>query len=336
MLIETEGRERDYFVFRLTARHVWTRAALQIWRGVVLTGAAAVLFGCAHSGDMTPQSAARVGPVDALIYPPIGGPGILGVVETVFPNAIKQDIALATNAGTAGQNKISLILFKGKSGDGSDSALIDVPFTEVNLTEEALAAFPNTGMGVSPYFVQNTYGPFGYAVGKPGNGDTCIYAWQRLAPALKPSGAVARGTVVIRLQLCDRNRNEESLLGVMYQLRVNDSLFPPGRARTSIGRIGAPILPTGADGFVEVVKSAPPAPTRAATPRVVAAPVAPVVIQPPIGAPIVPLPSGLAPSGSIVPSPLGGGSANPIVPSPGITPVSTPLVLVPPPPRVTQ
>jgi len=323
-------------VFRLTARPVgtWTKAALQIWRSVALAGTAALVFGCAHSGDLPVQSAARVGPVDALIYPPIGGPGILGVVETVFPNAIKQDIALATNASTAGQNKISIILFKGKSGDGSDSALVDVPFTEINLTEEALAAFPNSGMGVSPYFVQNSYGPFGYAVAKPGNGDTCIYAWQRLEPALKPSGAVARGTVVIRLQLCDRTRNEESLLGVMYQLRVNDSLFPPGRARTNIGRIGAPILPTGADGFVEVVKSAPPAPARSAAPRVVAEPVAAVVIQPPPGAPIVPSPGGSLGGGPVVPLPPGATGSN--LTSSGSAPASTPQVLVPPPPRGTQ
>lgn len=299
-------------------------------------GTAALLFGCAHSGDLPPQSAARIGPVDALIYPPIGGPGILGVVETVFPNAIRQEIALATDARTPGQNKISIVLFKGKSGDGSDSALVDVPFTQINLTEEALAAFPSSGMGVSPFFVQNTYGPFGYAVGKPANGDTCLYAWQRLEPALKPSGAVARGTVVIRLQICDRTRNEESLLGVMYQLRVNDSLFPPGRARTSIGRIGAPILPTGAEGFVEVVKSAPPAPTRSAAPRAETAPVTPVVIQPPLGAPIVPSPGGNVSGGPIVPLPGGQTGATPIVPGPGITPVSTPLVLVPPPPKGIQ
>lgn len=325
-------------MFRRTSRRVgtWTRAALLIWRGAVLAGTAALVFGCAHSGDLPPQSAARVGPVDALIYPPIGGPGILGVVETVFPNAIRQEIALATDARSAGQNKISIVLFKGKSGDGSDSALVDVPFTQINLTEEALAAFPNSGMGVSPYFVQNTYGPFGYAVGKPGNGDTCLYAWQRLEPALKPSGAVARGVVVIRLQICDRTRNEESLLGVMYQLRVNDILFPPGRARTAIGRIGAPMLPTGADGFVEVVKSAPAAPTRSAAPRATQPVVTPTVIQPPLGAPIVPSPGGSLGSGPIVPSPGGQVGTSPIVPGPGLAPVSTPLVLVPPPPRVIQ
>ena len=263
-----------------------------------------LLAGCATPPKLTPQAAASVPPNQALIFSPVGGPAMLGVVETVFSNATKQEIALATNARTAGQNKISVVVFEGKGGDGSDAAIQDVPFTAVNLTAEALAAWPGSGMAVSPYFVQNDYGPFGYAIGKPGNGDTCIYAWQRIEPALKPSGAVARGAVVIRLQLCDRTRDEQSLLGVMYQLRLNAPLFEPWKASAQIGRLADPITPQGAAGFVEVIKTAP-APTRRAvtTPSVATTP---AVSTPPVGAPVVPAPAGTTPScTTIVPSPTG-------------------------------
>ena len=290
-----------------------------------LSACALLLAGCAVKPELQPQSAASVAPNQALIFSPIGGPAMLGVVQTVYPNATKQEIALATNARSPGQNKISVIVFAGKGGDGGDAAIKDVPFTAINLTEEALAAWPGSGMAVSPYYVQNDYGPFGYAIGKPANGDTCIYAWQRIEPALKPSGAIARGAVVIRLQLCDRDRNEQSLLGVMYQLRLNAPLFDPWQAPSQIGRLAVPIVPQGAAGFVEVIKSAP-APVRrpaaAATAPVVQQP---VVFTPPPGAPIVPLPGGSTVSGG------------PIVPLPtGAAGTRKPTVIVPKPPRSSQ
>ena len=281
---------------------------------------AMLMVGCAHTPDLTPQSPATVAPTKALMYPPIGGPGILGVVETVYENAIKQEIALATEARTPGENKITIVMFEGKGDDGSGAGLKDVPFTEINLTEEALAAWPNSGMGVSPYYVQNDYGPFGYAVGRPATGDTCIYAWQRIAPALKPSGAIARGAVVIRLQLCDRTRSEESLLNVMYQLRVNGPVYEPNMAPPQIGRIAVPIRPEGADGFTPVIKVAPqPQVTRRATAAPVIQPV--VILAPPVGAPIVPSPTGGRSGGPIVPSPSGAATG---LPSPTTSSVTVP------------
>lgn len=290
---------------------------------------AAVLAGCASTKELPPSEAQLVRASSAVIIPPPGGPAIVSVVSTTFTNAVRQDIFLATNARTAGENKMSVISFAGKGSDGSDSGLRDIPFTQVNLTEEALAAWPNTGMAVSPFFVQNAYGPFGYAIGKPGNGDTCIYAWQRIAPALKPSGAIDRGAVTIRLQLCQQGASEQQLVEVMYKLRLDASLFPPGRAPLAIGAINAPIRPVGAGGFAEVIPTAAPvaapaARPRATTIRAVATPAvtttpAVVVPTPAAGAPIVPPPpatgsSSATPSGPIVPRPPALSSV--IVPAP--------------------
>lgn len=243
----------------------------------------------------------------AFILPPPGGPAIVTVVETRFPNAIRQDISLATEARSVGENKISIIRFTGRGGDGSDAALKDIPFTQVNLTEEALAAWPNSGMAVSPYYVQNAYGPFGYAIAKPPNGDSCLYAWQRIEPTLKPSGAVDRGAIIIRVQLCRRGVSEETLLGIMYNLRLNIEVSPALRAPAAIGMIAAPIKPIGAAGFAEVIPTSQPAPRPAATqprPAAVATPAATLVPVLPPGAPIVPGPSGVGPqNGVVVPRP---------------------------------
>ncbi|MBJ3786479.1 cellulose biosynthesis protein BcsN [Devosia sediminis] len=271
-------------------------------------GMAAGLAACSSTAELPPQEARVTSPADALIMPPPGGPGIVSVVSIIYSNARHQDIYLETNARSTGENKISVTQFIGKGGDGSDSRLRDVPFTEVNLTEAALAAWPGSGMSVSPYFVQNNYGPFGYAIAKPANGDTCIYAWQRIEPTLKPSGAVDRGAISIRLQLCRRDTSEARLLEIMYQLRLNIAVFPPAGAPAIIGARMAPVRPVGQAGFVEVIPPAPAAPARPAAVRSAAVtpatPTASTVVPPP-GAPIVPPPGGStgASSGTAVPRP---------------------------------
>lgn len=273
----------------------------------------AALGGCASTSEAPVSGARLITPSDAVIIPPPGGPGIVSVVSTTFPNAVRQDIFLATEARTAGENKISVIRFTAKGGDGSDARLRDIPFTQVNLTEEALAAWPGTGMSVSPYYVQNAYGPFGYAIGKPANGDTCIYAWQRIAPTLKPSGSVDRASINIRLQLCRRGVSEQSLLEIMYRLRLNVAVFPPNAAPPIIGHVGAAIRPTGAAGFSDVIASPPPAPVVVRAAQPVTAPVTgPRAIVPPVGAPIVPAPPGV------------GGVSGPTVPRPPTSSVTVP------------
>ena len=273
------------------------------------------LAGCSTTSELPAREARIITPADAVIIPPPGGPAISTVVSTTYPNAIKQDISLVTQARTAGENKISVILFQGKGGDGSDARLVDVPFTNVNLTAEALAAWPGSGMAVSPYYVQNAYGPFGYAIAKPGNGDTCIYAWQRIEPTLRPSGATDRGTIVIRLQLCRQNTTERQLLEVMYQLRLDVSVWPPGRALPKVGALAAPIIPMGVFGFQEVIPTnTPQAAAQPSRPAPAPAPATPVVVTPLPGAPIVPSPTGTGTGGTTtVPTPPAGSV---IVPSP--------------------
>lgn len=282
-----------------------------------------LLSGCASNRTNVPQEARIVTPSESVILPPPGGPALVKVTTTSFPNAIRQDVWLETTARSTGENKISVIRFTDKGGDGSDARLRDIPFTNVNLTEEALAAWPGSGMAVSPFYVQNDYGPFGYAIGKPANGDTCIYAWQRIDPMLKPSGAVDRGAIVIRLQMCRQRSTEQQLLEVMYRLRLNTAVFPPNKAPALIGRNSAPIRPIGVEGFAEVIpiNVAPrsTSPVKAVATKPVAAPL-------PAGTPLVPSPGTPAAGTVIVPSPSTSTSTSttgPVVPRPPSSGTST-------------
>ena len=275
----------------------------------------AMLGACASTRDLPPREARIVAPVDAMIVPPPGGPAIVNVVSTTFPNAIQQEISLATEARSTGENKITIVKFVGDGGDVSDAALRDIPFTQINLTEEALAAWPDSGMAVSPYYVQNDYGPFGYAIGRPANGDACIYAWQRIEPSLRPTSTVDGGAISMRLQLCRQGATEQQLVEVMYRLRLSHSVHSPRPAPAAIGRTAVSIRPVGAEGFANVIDIPAPVTRSTAAPQPAAAPVVvPVSIAPPPGAPIVPSPSGSSSSAATtVPRPP---TASVVVPRP--------------------
>ncbi|RYE58636.1 MAG: cellulose biosynthesis protein BcsN, partial [Hyphomicrobiales bacterium] len=66
--------------------------------GVAVLLIATTLAGCATTSDLPATEAEIVRPSQAMILPPPGGPSIVTVVSTTFPNAIRQDISLATEA----------------------------------------------------------------------------------------------------------------------------------------------------------------------------------------------------------------------------------------------
>ena len=298
---------------------------------LVVSGTLTLALGaCATAPSLPPKEASIVAPIDAMIIPPPGGPGIVRVVSKTFPNAVQQDIFLATQAMTAGENKITIRKFEARSSSDNELNVRDVPFTEINLTDEANAAWPGAGMAVSPYYVQNDYGAFGYAIGRPANADACIYAWQRIEPSLKPSGAVERGAISVRLQLCKPRATEQELVEVMYRLRLNTTVFPPGGAPAAIGQIRAPLRPVGADGFAKVINVPDPAPvTRTVVRQTVTPAVVPIAITPAPGSPIVPSPGTTTGAfGPTVPRPSGAATTTT---TSGASSSSTPSVIVPAP-----
>jgi hypothetical protein len=240
---------------------------------------------------------------------------MLGVVQTVYANATKQQITLSTNSNTPGQNFIAISVFESGSTSSTTGVLASVPLADIDLAAEARAALPDADMVVSPYYAQNSYGPFGYAAGRGRAGDICVYAWQKIAPSLSPGGSVRRGPIDVRLQLCDSGKTEQALLKVMYELRIVAPVHDPLRAPINIGRIGTPIMPTGAEGFANTVK-----PVARPTRRAVTATPAPAVVEkatiptPDPGMPIVPGPGAINGAAPALQSSTG--TTAPIVPPP--------------------
>ncbi len=296
--------------------------------GLALALAAA---GCGTAAGLpeTTQSLRSISSQDAFVLPPPGGPSIVGVIEQRYSNGVTQEIALSTSSHVPGQNSISVRLV-GPVGfaAGGPSSLSDRPLSPIAVYSDMRRALPGVRMSSSPYYVQNRYGPFGYAVGRAATGDLCLYAWQRIQASGQATIIRNQGSISIRLRLCDARLSEQRLLSVMYGITIN-AFFrglawnpygqPPG-VPDSMGGLSAPTYPADGQGFRDVSSAPPsqPAVRRAAAPRRSSARAEPVVetLPTPVG-PVVPVP----PGGTRSAAPPAQGAAVPV-----------PSVVVPPPP----
>lgn len=310
-------------------------------RALALIASAAVASGCGAAGQ--PETASRttiVAAEQAFALPPPGGPAVIAVVEQRFPNATEQKIVLRGSGRSTGENYLLVRFFGpvGQTGRGRDD-LRNRPLAITDIAEEMREAFPGVALARSAIFVQNDYGPFGYAIGRAPSGDTCIYAWQRIAGTPRPPLIFrSNGTIEHRLRLCEAAASEAALLAVMYGVRIR-SFFPgvawnpygaPPSPDPAIGQPGAPIYPTGPGGYEPVLADAPATPARSRPARRAASP-APVTEAMPaaeplpasVGPPIPPPPATLG-SAPDAPDDAAAAGTVPNPPAEGVTPAVTP------------
>lgn len=217
---------------------------------------------------------------EALVLPePGAAPQVITVLETDYINAVQQEIILATNSRSRGQNAIYAVFFgpvKGRTG--WENLRKDEFLNDEALDEEMLERMPGVPMHVSNYFVQNRYGPFNYAIGNAGGGELCIYGWQRIQSQARlrliPPDS---GVLAIRLRLCQVGASEQDLLRVMYRYSINGYFLPqfwqpygrPMGEPEGLGMIGGPLAyPSGLQGDGTVLDGwAGPEPVQAAPAR---------------------------------------------------------------------
>jgi hypothetical protein len=303
---------------------------------ICLAGAALLLSACAAPTDLQRAGLSeRSGPTQAIVVPPPGGPTIVDIVERRYANAVQQDVILGASASVAGQNMLRVQLFGSTGSEAGQTTLSNLPPTEGTIRRELRTAVPGVAMQVSPLYAQNSYGPFGYAVGRSGR-DLCLYAWQRIRGPERAAPFGTRGTIQTRLRLCQAGASEHQLLAVMYGYTITtgfgfDGWNPFGAAASPdprLGATGSQIFPVGASWNETVAPAAPepeqlilrPARQRTTASEMVQTPQAAAVAQP-------------APSGPAVPSPVATGVAPLVPPPPGasvVAPAATPSVPAPP------
>ncbi|TXR46816.1 cellulose biosynthesis protein BcsN [Phyllobacterium endophyticum] len=312
-----------------------------------------LLAGCASGGP--PEILVSTRTVDAsqaFALPPPGGPSIVSVIERPYNNAVQQEILLATSARTPGQNVLRVQFFGPvKANLAGGEKLRDSQLGTTDVWRELRGTLPGVAMQRSPNYVQNRYGPFGYATGRSRSGDTCIYAWQRIRPGeSKSRWLTGRGSIQVRLRLCDSGLTEHQLLAFMYAYSVNAAFNDyswnpygdaPGPAE-NLGKSGENVYPSGPSVPPTAALMPSPEPERQAPPRQVrrtsvtqAAPPSPAALAKPVRrqptGPLVPPPPGVRGTSttrqtpdSVLTVPAGNATApsaagTPIVPPPSAT-----------------
>nr|WP_245262590.1 cellulose biosynthesis protein BcsN [Ensifer sp. BR816] len=285
------------------------------------------LAGCtAREGARVPTGATIVPTENALVLPPPGGPEILNVVERRFGNAVEQDVNLHTSASTPGQNYLRATFF-GPTDAGLDQKT--AAYSAVRASEmmrEARRAIPGVPLVQSPYFLQNSYGPFGYAFGRRG-GDACLYAWQQIRPPESQRSPLrSYGTIQVRLRFCATGATENELLSVVYGYTISGTIIgdpswnpygPPPPVDVGLGRTGSPIYRTEPPSDQAPALERPRRAVVTVPARAAAAIEKPEVTRQPV---VAPLPAPQA--GGSLPSPTGpaGAAGTVVVPLPPCAP----------------
>jgi len=245
---------------------------------VATVGLCLAIAGCgeqrlADSELVTATRSLSVDPGRAMIVLPPGSQPVIGITQRSYANAIAQTISLATRGQTPGENRIEVAFFT--AADLPDSAgvegnLLKLPgIDDFSVAQDMEERLPGVAMAPSAVFVQNKYGPFGYAFGRGTGGEACLYAWQRIADGdsiFRPKS----GAVSVRMRICDPKASEAALLRLAYDYSLNASLRrsgwgPAGDAPApapGLGQAGAPIYP-----LPQASTDDTPAPRRVARPR---------------------------------------------------------------------
>lgn len=223
------------------------------WRvAAVSLVAATVLSGCNTRQDVgTPTGSIMVPSENALILPPPGGPAVLNVVERRSTNAIEQDIYLYTSAATPGQNLLRAKFFGPMNAKFDQQSRSNYAAVRDNkMMAEARRALAGVSLSLNPYFLQNNYGPFGYAFGQGQANDACIFAWQQIRQAENHRSPLkGYGTIQVRLRYCAAGASETELLAPVYGYTITGTFGDPAwnpygappPLEAGPGRTGSPI-----------------------------------------------------------------------------------------------
>ncbi|MBB4573732.1 cellulose biosynthesis protein BcsN [Rhizobium lentis] len=288
---------------------------MRLRKTISLVAVAGLMAGCTSTGGVRqPSGPETVAPEKALVLPPPGGPSIVSVVERKRGNGVEQTVSLFTSSSVPGQNFLKIQFF---GASGANPGTGNASFSMINesaIAREMAHAAPGVLMGTSATFLQNAYGPFGYASGRSRAGDACIFAWQQIrSTAAANTQARNFGMIQLRLRLCDARASERQLLGIVYGYTISGTFDgviwnpygAPPPADAALGRTGDPIYPD-VGGY-------------RASPMPIGYEPAPAVVRLPRTAPLRSAPSGQPAQGAAsLPAPIG-----PRVPLPGEAPQSS-------------
>ena len=197
-------------------------------KAVLATAVLSTLSACAGRSDLGFATLmSEVPATRAIIVPPPGGPSVVAVLQRSYQDGLSQEIALSTASLTTGQNAFYVSMLNNTQANPEQSETLSLPsLSQDRLLSEMEERMPGVEMQTSLVYVQNKFGPFGFATGRSSSGDLCLYAWQRIEPD-EPAVFLPGGSVSVRLRLCDADATVEQLLQSLLRLH-HRRLLPPG------------------------------------------------------------------------------------------------------------
>ncbi len=164
---------------------------------------------------------------------PAASGDLVSVVESVDQGVLTQKIVLKGDSATWGENGVVVVVDQRADLRPGNASWAAPKPTETLIDRELKENFASIDMGVGQSFTRNSFGPFGYALGKTGSDVTCLYAWQ-FSPGHMPlyvrdpeKEALQASTPVsptsVRVRLCRQHASQAELVAMVAQM----SVFPP-------------------------------------------------------------------------------------------------------------
>ncbi len=170
----------------------------------------------------------------ALAELPAGAGMAEAVRERIFGNGAYQDIRMDGPA-PHGANVLEVAVQTDANPVRRDLAVPLNKPSEQGIRAEIQARFPDLRMQIIPKPMENSFGPFGLAIGRYADGTRCLYAWQYIEdfrPSGKGESSFSRladswsrksgSPASVRLRLCRPDISVDELASYMQGLSVGD------------------------------------------------------------------------------------------------------------------
>jgi hypothetical protein len=193
----------------------------------------AALAGC----SMTPRDSGNFVAVSeegtpdgrsAMAELPAGAGKIVTVLQNGARGVLTQRIVLSGDADTVGENAIVVKVNQSRGPQDIDGPV--GPPTRAKIAAELDENFAGVEMRLSDSFSRNSFGPFGYALGHPRAGVTCVYAWQwglykppLIGQASTGAPSMPTDPTSVRVRLCRSTLGEAEIVALLRGLQV----YPP-------------------------------------------------------------------------------------------------------------
>ena len=160
---------------------------------------------------------------NAIARMPEPGGSVKTIREKIYRNGISQQIILAGDKGTIGENKLEINV-QTAAPESRDSLQIGPP-SEAGIKKEITSRYPQLNMQVVTQPRQNGLGVFGLAIGRRGDGTRCVFAWQwvdDIRGSTKLGAAFNGGAIPasVRVHMCRADATVDDLAATVEGLTL--------------------------------------------------------------------------------------------------------------------